>query len=103
LHAIATVPEDFAVNMIQDDARLLRLPQQFSKCYEAGTCLSLLPFPLAKSVRTENLVYSLSGEDLALGQRIGIRNRVATQGLVRITYGEGCLMLQEPLDIESVK
>lgn len=97
LHALATGPEDFAVSMIQDDTRLLRLPRNFSKCYESGVILSLLPFPLAQSVYTENLVYPLSGEDLAMGQRIGIRNQVANQGLVRITYSKGCLMLQEPL------
>lgn len=101
LHAIATLPEDFTVSMIQDDTRLLRLPRQFSKCYESGALLSLIPFPRAQGVHTENLVYPLSGEDLALGQRLGIRNQVANSGLVRITHCEGCLMLQEPLQHQT--
>jgi len=97
LHAVATVPEDFAVTMIQDDSRIFRLPKQFSKCYEAGSRLSLIPFPIAEGIRTENLVYALTDEELQLGKRLGISNTVDRTALVRIDHRSGCLMLQEPL------
>ncbi|NBU73134.1 MAG: thiamine pyrophosphokinase [Bacteroidetes bacterium] len=97
LHALAAVPRDFAVTMIQDQSRIFRLPNQFSKGYIAGTRLSLWPFPTAYRVRTENLVYALHSEDLHLGKRIGIRNQVERTAIVRIEHQEGCLMLQEPL------
>jgi thiamine pyrophosphokinase len=97
LHALAAVPKDFAVTMIQDQSRIFRLPNQFSKGYAAGTRLSLWPFPTAYGVRTENLVYALHGEELHLGKRVGIRNQVDRTAIVRIDHQEGCLMLQEPL------
>lgn len=97
LHALAMVPENFAVTMIQDQSRIFRLLKQFSKCYESGTRLSLWPFPSAYGVHTENLVYALQGEDLHLGIRLGISNRVDRTAIVRIDHKEGCLMLQEPL------
>lgn len=97
LHAVTTVPEDFAVTMIQDDSRIFRLPKQFSKCYEAGSRLSLIPFPIAEGIRTENLVYALTDEELQLGKRLGISNTVDRTALVRIDHRSGCLMLQEPL------
>jgi thiamine pyrophosphokinase len=97
LHALAAVPKDFAVTMIQDQSRIFRLPKHYSKGYAAGTRLSLWPFPTAHGVRTENLVYALQSEDLHLGKRVGIRNQVNRTAIVRIDHQEGCLMLQEPL------
>ena len=56
-----------------------------------------MPFPEAVSVTTENLLFSLKGEDLHAGQRIGISNQVLQNGRVRISYTEGCLLMTEPL------
>jgi thiamine pyrophosphokinase len=56
-----------------------------------------MPFPSAFSVETENLLFSLKGEDLHAGQRIGISNQVLQNGRVRISYTDGCLLMTEPL------
>jgi thiamine pyrophosphokinase len=56
-----------------------------------------MPFPAAFSIETENLLFSLKGEDLHAGQRIGISNQVLQNGRVRISYNHGCLLMTEPL------
>lgn len=97
LHALATAPEGMAVGMIEDQSRTFRAPKNFSKCYREGDRLSLMPFPEAVSVTTENLFFALNQENLHAGQRIGISNRVVQNGRVRISYSDGCLLLSEPL------
>jgi thiamine pyrophosphokinase len=97
LHALATAPEGMSVGMLEEESRTFRVPKEFSKCYGQGERLSLMPFPTAFSVETENLLFSLKGEDLHAGQRIGISNQVLQNGRVRISYTEGCLLMTEPL------
>ncbi|MFM8838906.1 MAG: thiamine diphosphokinase [Bacteroidota bacterium] len=101
LHALATAPEGMAVGMLQEDTRTFRAPKLFSKCYHHGDRLSLIPFPEALSVTTQNLEFALDAEDLKAGQRIGISNRVLQSGLVRINHAGGCLLLSEPLYLNA--
>jgi thiamine pyrophosphokinase len=97
LHALATAPAGMSVGMLEEESRTFRVPKEFSKCYGQGERLSLMPFPSAFSVETENLLFSLKGEDLHAGHRIGISNQVLQNGRVRISYTDGCLLMTEPL------
>ncbi|SMC45662.1 thiamine diphosphokinase [Moheibacter sediminis] len=57
-----------------------------------GRIISLYPFPVAKNIFTEGLLYGLNNEDLDLSQRIGIRNQ-AVKNKVSIKYDEGELLI----------
>lgn len=57
-----------------------------------GRIISLYPFPVAKKITTQGLLYGLNKEDLDLSNRIGIRNR-ATEDNITITYEEGVLLV----------
>lgn len=54
--------------------------------------ISLMPFPIAKSIETKGLKWPLYQEDLILGERIGTRN-VADSQEVSIQYKEGDLLI----------
>lgn len=54
--------------------------------------VSLYPFPKATEINTKGLQYPLTGETLALGTRIGIRNK-AVEDEISITYKDGELLL----------
>ena len=57
-----------------------------------GRMISLYPFPTAKKITTQGLLYSLNEEDLELSKRIGIRNR-AIEDKITINYEEGELLV----------
>jgi thiamine pyrophosphokinase len=57
-----------------------------------GQLISLMPFGIARKVRTNNLQYALSDEDLALGEREGLSN-VATASSVRVSIESGALLV----------
>lgn len=57
-----------------------------------GRIISLYPFPVAKNITTEGLLYSLNDENLDLSKRIGIRNQ-AIEDKVVINYKEGELLV----------
>ncbi len=54
--------------------------------------ISLYPFPIAKGIETEGLMYPLQREDLSLLERIGTRNK-AILNEIKITYTTGDLIL----------
>lgn len=54
--------------------------------------ISLYPFPIAKSITTDGLKFSLFNEDLDMTKRVGIRNR-AVSNKVNISFKEGNLLL----------
>ncbi len=57
-----------------------------------GKMISLFPFPLAESVSTEGLNWSLNKEDLAITGRIGTRN-FASEDQVIINFEKGDLVV----------
>lgn len=74
---------------------LLPSPAVFEKWYSKGTPVSLIPVGSAVGIRTENLLYGLDNEELTLGYRAGNSNEAASDGVVRITYQSGDLLLME--------
>jgi thiamine pyrophosphokinase len=73
-------------------------PQIFEKWFSKGTAISLIPVGTAEGIKTENLLYSLDNESLKLGYRIGNSNEVTEDGIVRISYESGDLLLMECWD-----
>lgn len=74
---------------------LLSTPNVFEKWFAKGTPISLIPVGTVTGIRTENLLYKLDNESLMLGYRAGSSNEAAEDGIVRISYEEGDLLLME--------
>lgn len=68
------------------------IPKDFSISGVKDKMISLMPFPIAKSIETVGLKWPLHQEDLTLGERIGTRN-VADSQEVSIQYKEGDLLI----------
>ena len=89
---------DIKLVMLDDFSKifpLAPLPSFFEKWYKAGTPISLLPLGECNGIKTVNLRYPLNGEALAIGKRLGNSNEVAEDGLVRVQFGHGELLLME--------
>lgn len=74
---------------------LLPAPHVFEKWFAKGTTISLVPIGTATGIKTDNLLYALDNESLILGYRAGSSNEAAEDGVVRISYKEGDLLLME--------
>ncbi|WP_064197428.1 MULTISPECIES: thiamine diphosphokinase [Emticicia] len=74
---------------------LLPFPASFEKWYAKGTQISLIPIGSATGIITKNLVYNIDNEELILGYRSGNSNEVAADGIVRVSYKSGDLLLME--------
>ncbi|WP_374440949.1 thiamine diphosphokinase [Epilithonimonas sp.] len=68
------------------------IPKDFSISGVRGKMISLMPFPVAKSIETKGLKWPLYQEDLVLGERIGTRN-IAEKQVVSIQYKDGDLLI----------
>jgi thiamine pyrophosphokinase len=74
---------------------LLPTPNVFEKWFTKGSPISLIPVGTVTGIRTENLLYKLDNESLMLGYRAGNSNEAAGDGIVRISYESGDLLLME--------
>lgn len=74
------------------------LPKKFTKWYEKGTSISLIPIGKVAGITTENLKYPLVNEELTLGYRTGSSNEVLETGVINISYASGDLLLMECSD-----
>ncbi len=77
---------------------LPKLPEVFQKWYSKGTPVSLIPVGGVWGLTTENLVYNLKEDNLTLGYKISSSNEVLEDGIVKISYQEGDLIMMECLD-----
>ena len=74
---------------------LLPTPNIFEKWFQKGVPISLIPVGVASGIRTDNLKYTLDNESLTLGYRTGSSNEAAEDGIVRVSYEGGDLLLME--------
>jgi thiamine pyrophosphokinase len=87
--------------MFDDHSKIIPLkssPHFFEKWYKANTIISLLPMPRADGIETQNLRFPLAIESLAIGERLGNSNEVVDEGIVKIAYQSGELLLLECID-----
>lgn len=77
---------------------LLPLPAVFEKWYAKGTPISLIPVGNANVVNTQNLLYHLDNETLMLGYHTGSSNESASDGVVKVSFQSGDLLLMECKD-----
>ncbi len=81
--------------VLDDYSKVFLLPKRFQKWYPANTVLSLIPVGEVKNITSQNLFYPLENDTLTLGYRTGSSNHAASDGIVRIDYEQGDLLLME--------
>jgi thiamine pyrophosphokinase len=84
--------------MLDDYSRIIPLKHSFTKWYEKGRILSLMPVGTVNGITTSGLVYNLQNETLQIGYRSGSSNQTAADGTVQITITSGDLLLMECFD-----
>ena len=90
--------EQLKIVIIDDYSKIFLLPKTYEKWYPKGTPISLIPVGTASGIITKNLKYSLDNESLTIGFRTGSSNEVEQDGMVKITYREGDLLMMECSD-----
>lgn len=90
--------EQLKIVIIDDYSKIFLLPKTYEKWYPKGTPISLIPVGIAAGITTKNLKYSLNNEELIIGYRTGSSNEVEEDGMIKITYKEGDLLLMECVD-----
>lgn len=98
MSAIAFYSAQIDAVMVDDHSRIFALKNSFQKKYPIGTILSLLPIGEVKNITTQNLQFPLNKENLSLPKRLGTSNCVNGNGMVKIEFETGHLLLIESND-----
>lgn len=101
LNNLLTLPQysdQITITVLDDWSKSFILPKSFRKWYPRNTILSLIPIGKVESISTQNLLYSLSNENLEMPYRSGSSNQVVSDGWVEINYKSGWLLLIEVLE-----
>jgi thiamine pyrophosphokinase len=84
--------------ILDDHSKIFLLPKKFEKWYTANSIISLVPIGEVSGIVTQNLFYPLQNETLTIGYRTGTSNHVTQDGIVKIEYTKGDLLLMECMD-----
>jgi len=95
---IVSYKEQLKIVILDDHSKIFLLPKKFEKWYTKNSVISLIPVGLAEGVFSENLFYPLQDDILSLGYRTGSSNHVVNDGIVKIAYRDGDLLLMECWD-----
>jgi thiamine pyrophosphokinase len=71
------------------------LPPTFEKWYPAKTPISLMPYGEAFDIKSTGLLYDLNHPELRLGIQTSSSNEAQADGMVKISYERGALILME--------
>jgi thiamine pyrophosphokinase len=81
--------------LLDDYSKIFLLPNTYEKWYPAGMPISLIPVGEVSGITTKNLKYSLENDSLTIGYRTGSSNEVLEDGMMKITYEKGDLLMME--------
>lgn len=95
---IANYKDHLKIVFFDDHSKVFLLPKTFEKWYPKNTIISLIPIGIVEEIVTHNLFYPLQGENLILGYKTGSSNHVSNDGIVKIEYLRGDLLLMECWD-----
>jgi thiamine pyrophosphokinase len=84
--------------LLDDYSKIFLLPKTYEKWYPACMPISLIPIGKVDGITTKNLKYSLDNESLTIGYRTGSSNEVLADGMMKITYESGDLLMMECFD-----
>ena len=98
LTQIVSYRDKLKIVVLDDYSKEFLLPKKFEKWYPKNTIISLIPIGKVEKISTENLYYPLKNDTLQMGYRTGNSNHVSNDGIVKITYKKGDLLLMECWD-----
>jgi thiamine pyrophosphokinase len=94
-HSLVRYGEQLKIVFFDNFSTSYLLPKHFEKWYPTGTPLSLMPYGEAREVKSEGLLYELDHPVLVLGQQTSSSNESKSDGIVKITYQSGALLMME--------
>ena len=94
-HSLVRYGREIKIVFFDDFSTTYLLPPHFEKWYPAGTPLSIIPYGQAFGVKSEGLAYELNHPVLKLGTQTSSSNAALEDGIVKITYDSGDLLLME--------
>ena len=94
-HSLVAYGRKLKIVFFDDYSTSYLLPSNFEKWYPAGTPISLIPYGEAKNVTSTGLLYDLNHPLLKLGTQTSSSNEVREDGIVKISYESGALILME--------
>ena len=94
-HSLVQYGRRLKIVFFDDYSTSYLLPPTFEKWYPAKTPISLMPYGEAHHVKSSGLLYALDHRVLALGQQTSSSNQTVADGIVKITYESGALILME--------
>lgn len=85
------------INLVMWDnySKIFPVNRSFQKWYKKGTPISLIPVGEAGGITTKGLKYNLNNESLIIGERNGNSNEAEEDGVVKIEFNKGNLLLME--------
>ncbi|NUM32338.1 MAG: thiamine diphosphokinase [Bacteroidetes bacterium] len=84
--------------MYDDYSSIFAIPKTFEKMYKKGDIISLFPLGKVSGITTSGLLYNMKNENLQLPVRTGSSNEVSENGIIKISYKTGILILMECKD-----
>lgn len=90
------------ITALDADRWIIPIRQSFSGTFRTNETLSIIPQP-SVTLTTRGLVWELTNEELALGQREGARNRAATENItVNVHRGSALLVCDSRLPLVPI-
>ncbi len=94
-HSMVRYGRRMKIVFFDDYSTSYLLPPTFEKWYPAKTPISLMPYGEAFEVKSSGLLYDLNHPILRLGTQTSSSNEAREDGMVKISYESGALILME--------
>jgi thiamine pyrophosphokinase len=94
-HSMVRYGRQLKIVYFDDYSTSYLLPPTFEKWYPSQTPISLIPYGEALEVKSSGLVYELNHPVLKLGTQTSSSNETKQDGIVKISYQSGALILME--------
>lgn len=94
-HSMVRYGRQMKIVFFDDYSTSYLLPPMFEKWYPAKSPISLMPYGEAFEVKSTGLVYDLNHPVLRLGTQTSSSNETRADGMVKISYASGDLILME--------
>ena len=94
-HSLVRYGRKLKIVFFDDYSTSYLLPFMFEKWYPAKTPISLMPYGEAIQVKSSGLLYDLNHPVLKLGIQTSSSNETREDGIVKISYEDGALILME--------
>jgi thiamine pyrophosphokinase len=94
-HSLVRYGRQLKIVFFDDYSTSYLLPPSFEKWYPASTPISLIPYGEAINVISSGLLYDLNHPVLKLGTQTSSSNEAREDGIVKISYESGALILME--------